>query len=277
MEFRYIFISGLIFSSIILMEYKLLAVPSIDVSIFFNYSQSQQVRAGNILTRSFVNGHPGFNTSRRNSPFGIPEHPLIPETVTNYEAVTEERAFFPLKVTESSNLKVYNMFFAYSGLEGMSYYSRTDDDMNIFLEESYRIADPENLRRIPDMKFSGIQRKTSNYFMVSDNRFGRIIFKSETFANGNSFLQRNRSVHSLSKLGFSIAGRGEYILISVCIASEQNDGFYWYVMHAVNVRSSILMKAGFLNSESFANRARAETVHRAGLLGLDWSGKIRAQ
>lgn len=57
--------------------------------------------------------------------------------------------------------------------------------------------------------------------------------------------------------------------------NEEKEGFYYYCIHALNIKASSLLPEALFDPESFANRIRAETVKRASLLGLDWSAKLR--
>jgi hypothetical protein len=87
------------------------------------------------------------------------------------------------------------------------------------------------------------------------------------------FIAKNYTMTPVKRYGVTVSAEGEYRMITF-LFPEGSRGYYLYSVHALRIRSAVMLKSGFLNSESFANRIRACTVHTAKLFGVNWCGKI---
>jgi len=244
------------------------------VRVFFTAGERASVKKGAIISRATLAGGEGFNLPAEASII-LPRSRHIPRELSGYEMLAEERAFFPYAMNPPRALSLYNSLFAFSKFAGIRYYSRTDRKLLTYILSSSRIASPGGGGALPDPVYGVVEPRRSCHFAIRDNRFGDITFSHEVLADGDTFVVKSVCVHQLRKMGFTIAGAEEYRLTSMFLYSPADRGFYYYGLHALRVRTGFFTSSGLLNAESFANRLRAETVRRAGLLGLDWSAKIR--
>ena len=105
---------------------------------------------------------------------------------------------------------------------------------------------------------------------IKDNRFGKILFKSEIFHTGGHFVTKHTNMKPLSMLALRVTGKGEYQMLSFYIYDQRRQGYFYVSVHAMKIRGRVAKTLGGLNPESCANRIRAATVHRAAFFGLDW-------
>lgn len=244
------------------------------VSAFFTPGERASVKKGAIISRAALAGGEGFNLPAGASII-LPRSRHIPRELSGYEMLAEERAFMPYDMNPPKALSLYNSLFAFSKFAGIRYYSRTDKKLLTYILSSSRIASPGGGGVLPDPVYGAVEPGRTCHFKIRDNRFGDITFSHEVLSDGGTFVVKSVCVHPLRKMGFTIAGAGEYRLTSLFLYSPADRGFYYYGLHALRVRTGFFNSSGLLNAESFANRLRAETVRRAGLLGLDWNAKIR--
>ncbi len=123
----------------------------------------------------------------------------------------------------------------------------------------------------------GLHRRTrikdyhKDHIYTKDNRFGKIVFRSEIFHKNGHFVTRLTNIRPLSMFRIPVNGKGEYQLISFYIYDEDKKGYFYYAVHAMKVRGGLIRKLGRLSPESFANRIRAMTVNIAAFFEMDWS------
>jgi len=245
-----------------------------EIGTFFTAAEMKAVMNGAILTRAAVKGGGVFNLPGGGSLI-LPGTPLIPSWLGSYEVLAEERAFMPCDIAGKGLSRFYNGLFAYSRFKGLTYYSRTDRRFQPYLLESGRISGTGSTEVTGDPVYAGPAPRRVHLFRVRDNRFGDIVFRSVAVNRGNDFIVTNASVEPLSKMGFPVAGAGEYRMMSFYLYNAGDRGFYYYGLHALRVRTGFFITSGLVNAESFANRLRAETVRRAEIMGLDWRSKLR--
>lgn len=253
-------------------SFALLAVDTL--TLFFNTQQRTSVVRGDIITRVQSLEGKSFKLSPGER-IVLPASSFIPPALSKRTLIAEERAFLPCGSLKGNMLKFYNSLFKYSSFTGTKYYSKSEAKILTYIIESRRIASPANPAVLPDPVYSTIKSKHVSFFKVHDNRLGEIIFKSEVSAHDNIFVVSNTNTNTLSKWGITIARPGDYSVLAVYIYNEEKKGFYYYCVHALNANASSVLPNSVFDSESFANRIRAETVKRASLLGLDWNAKIR--
>ncbi|MEX2445436.1 MAG: DUF6675 family protein [Alkalispirochaeta sp.] len=96
--------------------------------------------------------------------------------------VTEE-AF-----TETGRLQIYNILRSVSTMEGLEYYSASDEEMQVFYHESYAVDGPEGETPIPDPVVDTIPRDSELWAFQRDGSFGRNVQHLRYTARDDSFL-----------------------------------------------------------------------------------------
>ncbi len=192
------------------------------------------------------------------------------------EMITIEKGFIPYKNDAVSNLRFYNALLSYSSLAGMKYYSHKARSVEPFILKAYRIDSPENQTQIKDITADKIDNKKTNYFLMSDNKFGELVFRSELYSEGNNFILKNLCVHPIKKFGVKINDSEEYATISYFIYDIRLKGYFYYTVSSLRIKSDFFLKINAISPKGFGNRMRAGTVHLVKNLGIDWSGKIKA-
>ncbi len=244
--------------------------------LFLTKSEKEIVLKGGIITKSFLKNNNSVHTPNTDTQINIPVTQYTGKELSGYEMISVEKAFFRFELTGESKLSVYNILASASKLKGMQYYSISDSKIETLITSSGRIESPENKSPVKDTAYSAITPKTVSYFIITDNRFGDLIFRSELYNEGENFILKNVCIEPMEKYFISINNKEEYQLISFFIYDKESKGYFYYSINAMRIRSSYFLKLGMLSAGSFANRIRGSTVHTAKLLGLDWGDKIKA-
>ena len=246
----------------------------ITLPAFFNENEITKLYNGEIITKAFFKNKDPKYTLNTDPDILIPTTRYTHKSLSEYEMICIEKAFFPYNLTDESKLSFYNILSAYSRLSGMKYFSITEKKIKKLIIKSERIESPGNKHIKEDIIHSRIVPKQVYYFRISDNRLGNLIFRSEIYNEGDIFIVKNICIHPIKKFFLSVNKKNEYLLISFFIYNKNYNGYFFYTVNAMRIRSNFFLRLG--TSESFANRIRAGTVHYAGLLGLIWQKKIRA-
>jgi hypothetical protein len=251
------------------------AENSLSLNTFFNDAELKKVLDGEIVSRMCIKGNAsGENTDLE---IDIPRTKYADEDFSSYEVVIDEKAFIPYDMENtSSKIKFYNILTAYSKLKGMQYYSRMRKQTETFILKSKRI-DPDKNTTIDDVTYNEIKPKIENYFFQTDNKFGKLKFRSDLYNDGNNFVMVNTCIQPVSKLFFVINKKDETKFISYFIYSKEQKGFFYYSFNVMKVRLKFLLSENdvmTLNPTLFSSRLRASTVHFAKLLGLNWEDKL---
>ncbi|MCU0822727.1 MAG: hypothetical protein MUC95_09700, partial [Spirochaetes bacterium] len=247
------------------------ADEKISLKIFFSETERRSVIDGKIITGIHLNDVTGKTDVKSI----IPKTSYITNDYSGYEVIVTEKAFIPCGPKTNSKMGMYKILSSYSRFAGMKYYSKMDSRFKTLILKSSRIKSAGDTQELIDILYDKIPQAAVNYFLIEDNRFGEIIFKSEIYSENDNFILKNTSTHSLKKYGFTVNGPGEYQFIFFFIYDKKEAGYFYYAMQAARIRSSYLQKISFVGSESFVNRMRAMTVHYAGMMGNDWSGKLK--
>lgn len=85
-------------------------------------------------------------------------------------------------------LAIYNILRTPSTMEGIEYYSASRDEMRVFYEESYAIADPGDTTRVADPIVSRIPDHDTVYAYQRDGSFGRNVQRLEYRQMQDGFL-----------------------------------------------------------------------------------------
>jgi hypothetical protein len=253
------------------------ALPEeLKTTAFFSEKDIQRVRSGEIITRMYLqNDAVKENTDLK---IDVPKSRYAAEDLSAYEMITDEKAFIPYSIKDGSDrLRFYNTLTAFSKLKGMTYFSRRIMKVQEMILDCYRIDSPTAKKRTEDMIYSEIKDKIVNYFLQKDNRFGKLVFMSELYNEGDNFIMINTCTQPITSAVFNICDKNEYKIITYFIYDKETKGFYYYTVNAMRVRLKFVLsenKLMVLYPTTFSNRLRAATVHFAGLLGLDWKEKL---
>jgi|GEM_PF-444314 len=261
----------------VLMLINLYSYSPVTADTFFNNKEAEKVKNGDIITRMYLK----YNAVGENTDLNIDvkKTKYADEDFSVYEMITDEKAFLKVNIdSENDKLKFYNTLIAYSKLKGMKYFSRRIQKVQELIVDSFRIESPKDKKnKLNDQRLTIIVPKLENYFLQEDNKFGKLVFKSELYNEGDNFILINTCVNPLSKSGINICKSNEYKVISYFIYDKNLKGFYYYSVYVMRIRIEMLLKKGGLGTlypTTFSNRLRAGTVHLANLLGLNWGNKI---
>lgn len=246
---------------------------SLILSDFFKADELPKVKNGDIIARMYLK----HNSVKENTHLSItePKSKYIDVDLIPYEMICDEKTFFPYNLTQESKLKLYNTFVSYSKLKGMQYYSLRK--VHQLIMESYRIKSPKDKHKINDPVYDKIYPKITNYFLQEDNKFGKLIFKSDIYNEGNNFVIVNTCMQPIKKF-ISINKKEEYKFYTFFIYDKESNGYFYYSISAMRIRLEILITTGIfgikLRPTTFSNRLRATTIHLLKLLGIDRMDKI---
>lgn len=90
--------------------------------------------------------------------------------------------------TAEGRLKMYNILRSVSTMEGLEYYSASDEEMQIFYHESYAVEGPDGDTRIPDPVVEHIPRDSELWAFQRDGSFGRNVQHLQYTSRDDSFL-----------------------------------------------------------------------------------------
>ena len=252
------------------------AQSGLSLETIINEQEKQILLKGEIITKSFLKFNSTLHTPNTNAQIYIPETKYSGKDIEGYEMICVEKAFFPYNLTTEAKILFYNILADASKLSGMKYYSKTDSKTEVLITNSAKINSLEHRKPVKNVLFEAIHPKTVNYLTITDNRFGKLTFRSELFNEGNSFILKNVCIDPMEKYFISINNKEEYRLISFFIYDNKAKGYFYCSINAMRIRSDYFLKLGMLSAANFANRMRGSTVHTAKLLGLDWTDKIKA-
>jgi len=261
---------------LLLFTSSFISAQELDLHSFFNKNDLKRVKDGEIITRMYLKND--VKNENTDISINVPKTDYTNEDSSIYEMISDEKAFIPYEInSEKDKLTFYNTLTAYSKLSGMKYHSRRVNKVKELIVESYKIESPKIRKKLEDTEYDSINSKEINYFLQEDNKFGKLIFRSEVFNNNNDFVLINTCVLPVKKLIFSVSNKEEYKFISYFIYDEKMKGFYYYTVNLMRIRLKILLDKNSkyaLHPTTFSNRLRAGTVKLGILLGLDWADKI---
>ncbi len=239
-----------------------------SISAIFTANDLNRIYSGEIVSRMFVK----YNATNENTDefIAVPETPFTGGNYSEYEVVCDEKAFFPIDISQIPPLRMFNLITSYSNLKGAEYWSFNGGRKVVFIEDCYSMQSSRNRQRMADIRQTSLAPQSVFYFMQKDNKFGNMAFKSEIFNAGNSFVMINSTLDPI----FPINSAGEYKTITFLIYNEQKRGYLFYTIFLMRIRNALLLKSGRIYATTFSNRLRGATVHLAGLLGLNWDNKL---
>ncbi len=262
--------------SFLLAAVALHADEPVSVNTLFTAGEMRAVRQGAILTRASLSGSEPVNLAPPDDRITVPATRYTDPALAGYEMIADERAFIPCRPDAKLRLALYNKLFSHSLFSGMKYYSHTEKKAETLVLESCTIDTPRRCRRLRSTAVKKIEPHRSGAFFMRDNRLGAIIFRTDLYAEGENFITTSVSEIPVTRFGLEVSEKGDYRMASFLIYDRDAGGFYYYSLHALRIRSGIILRSGMLSPKSFANRVRANTVHTAKLLGVNWQDRLAA-
>lgn len=251
------------------------SIPLLTKKDFFSQKELTEILSGKIISKTFLKNKGVILSGTRNKNPLLPENPVF-NSIKGYEMLSSEKAFFPYKHNTELKILVPDLLSNISKLSGIKYYSVSDKKIRTLIESSSETEDGGITGKDDNPAFKNFTRAFVKYFIITDNRFGKLKFRSELFLKNNIYIIRNVCIQPMKKWMISINENEEYRLIYFFIYDKKARGFYYLGINAMRIRSDYLLKLGLLTPESFANRMRAQTIFYAGLFGIDWSNRIKA-
>ncbi len=237
--------------------------------------EQKAVLEGEILTTAYLKNHEIFSNQPQSNFIETAKLPGGDTTdYSMYEMLSVEKAFIPFDLDSENFLQLFNSLTAYTRLAGIRYYSRTDKKLQPYILSSHRIKSPQNLATVEDEKHTAIPTEYTAYFVIEDNRFGKLRMQSNILTQNKNITIRNRTIEPMSKLLIPINKPGEYEQQVFLFYDNNSKGFFYYSMQAMRIRSGFFLKLSQLTADNFANRSRALTVYFAGLFGHDWKHRL---
>jgi hypothetical protein len=244
------------------------STQDVKVSTFFSTEDIASVQKGNIISQMYIKYNArGENT---NMSIDIPSTKYANEDFSVYEIINDEKAFFVYDLTKENKLKLYNTFLSFSKSKGTVYYSRSSGKVEPFILNCYRIESEKKTKQVDDIILNEILPKVENYFFQQDNKFGKLLFKSELYNEGDNFIVLNTCIQPIANTN----NAGEFKTISYLIYDKNSKGYFIYSANVIRIRNDLLTKTGVLRPTTFSNRLRSATVHLVKMLGIDWSNKL---
>ncbi len=239
------------------------------LDIIFTKEEKEKVLNGEIIQRTYMK----LNSGQLNTHLyiDIPVTKYTPKEYSKDEIIVDEKTFFPYKLTEESKLKMYNDLVSYSKLKGMKYFSLKDEIEKELIIDSYRITSATNRKKLADPVYTNIEPRIQNFFLQEDNKFGKMVFSSELFNEGDSFILVNKCTSGIAPLN----GKNDYKIISFFLYDKEKEGFYYYIVSAMKIKFGMQLLADNTNVTLFATRLRGSTVYMSNLLfGLILDDKL---
>lgn len=260
---RLFFLNLFIFISLLLSGSDFVSVKDL-----FSEDEVSKTKTGEIIIRTYLKTNPENLNTHLN--ITIPKTDWTNEDFSKYEILVDEKAFIPYELEDKSKISFYNTLTAFSKLKGMVYHSRKAGKTQELILESYMVKSENNKNRVNDSIYDKIENKVTNYFFQEDNKFGKLLFRSDLYNNGDSFVMVNTCMQPI----FPLNNKGDYRMITFFIYDEKSKGFFYYTIFSMRVRLGLELLAKKTNVTLFSSRVRAATVHLTKLMGIDWSSKI---
>lgn len=248
---------------------------AVDKSTFFSLDELKRIDSGELISRMYVKYDPDKESSDTDLYAKINKTEYFDRSLDEYDLIADEKGFIPYKLTDESKLKFYNILTSFSSLKGMKYYSRRDAKVTIFIKECYRVESLSG-KKYNDITYSEIKPKLVSMFMQEDNKFGKLIYRSELYNEGDNFILINTNLEPVTKLMLTGAEKEDFKTYTFFIYDKEKSGFYYYSLVVLKAKSSLLLKQGLFGPTAFSNRLRAATVHLAKLIGFNWEDKLNA-
>lgn len=83
-------------------------------------------------------------------------------------------------------LDVYNGLLGYSNMKGLTYYSMRDKEIRILIDDSYRVAGPEDRKPLPDLYLEELVSETGIFVQQKMRDFGEVLWEIHYRYDGES-------------------------------------------------------------------------------------------
>jgi hypothetical protein len=249
------------------------ADSNFNLDTFFSQDDIKTLTKGDLIARMYLK----FNSRGENTHMNIeiPKTKYTDEDFEIYEALADDKAFIPYKLTNESKLRLVNNLTDFSGLKGSEYYSRSSGKVETLIVDCFRIDSPKTIKKLDNNVYTEIKPYIENYFFQQDNKFGKIVYKSELFNEGDNFVLVVTSAQPIKELNIDINSAGEYKILTFLIYNKEKEGYFYYSILAMRVKYDLALKNPLLlKPTTFSNRLRAGTVHLAKLMGYDLTKKL---
>ena len=141
----------------------------------------------------------------------------------------------PIVFSDAGRLEIYNILRSISTMEGIEYYSASRDEMRIFYQESYAIADPEDRTRIPDPFVDQVPERSRVFAYQRDGSFGRNVQRLDyAFRDGETFVRIENETTMTYRL-FPLVAPGNLRTFLVIQPDEDAGVLHFYGNMAVRV------------------------------------------
>jgi hypothetical protein len=241
---------------------------SLNISTFLSNEEADKTVKGEMISRMYIKYN--ARSENTNMSIDVPRTKYADEDFSPYEIIVDEKSFLPYELTNESKLKIFNTFTAFSKSKGMIYYSRSSGKDETLILNCYRIESEKNTKEVDDIVYKEISPKTTSYFFQQDNKFGKLVFKSELYNDNDNFIVINTCTQPIANTN----NAGEFKTMTYLIYDKSKKGYFIYSATVIRVRNDLLTKTGVLRPTTFSNRLRAGTIHLAKMLGVDWSSKL---
>ncbi len=243
-----------------------LAGAEVNYADIFSSEEIRTVTAGAIITDVKYFGDT-VSTGRVRKAGDRAAELFLKEPLKNFHLIASERAFIPLPKKKIPEF--LKKLTSIKMLEDLDYYSMTENRVERFIKDVKVIR----LNSKPD---AGNSISSGGDIAVTDNRFGRMMFRTLMKAGSRSVIIENTTTESLSKFGFTVCERGDYRTYTALYYLPANKGFLYYSIHAMKIKHSGILKIYPVNPGSFGNRLRASFVRAASLAGVNRLDRLAA-
>lgn len=250
-------------------------LSSIEKEDFFTLDEIKRVDSGEIISRMYVKYDPLNESSDKDLYLKIKKSPFFDRDLKEFDIITDEKGFIPYLLDDTTKLKFYNLLVSFSLLKGMKYYSRREAKVTELIKDCYRVESLSGEKH-NDITYNEIKPKITNMFLQKDNKFGKLIYKSELYNEGNNFILINTNLEPITKFLIPAADKEDFKIYTFFIYDAEKKGFYYYSLLLLKVKAAMILKQGLFGPTAFSNRLRAATVHLAKLLGYNWEDKLNA-
>ncbi|HDQ14455.1 MAG TPA: hypothetical protein ENN41_06545 [Sediminispirochaeta sp.] len=150
-------------------------------------------------------------------------------------------------------LEIYNILRSVSSLEGIEYYSASQERMRTFFEECWAINNPEERKRIPDPLVSSIPPLDAVYIHQKDLTFGKNRSRVEYQSAENHFRMGIVNITTMTYMLFPIVGKENMSMQFLVIPTDE--GIVFYGLNTVKVLDLPIFYKKM--ESSFSNRMSA--------------------
>ncbi len=121
---------------------------------------------------------------------------------------------------QAAMVDVYNGLLRYSEMQGLQYYSMRDDTMQTLINDSYRIAGPEDPTPLDDLQLERLIPSVTVFIRQYVRDFNEVIWQADYRCREGVITIRLRNTHPLSFGPFRIVDTGKFSVFLAAVADE---------------------------------------------------------